>query len=109
MPKKQNSLIQRRPVALDSKRPPRLEGDELYLWAQLVARETQIAEQKNALAGQYLGERGLTPPEFKITNDGYIVSQAELAQYARESRVQRVSASDQTEPTAPSSPPDNGS
>lgn len=79
-------------------KPPRLDGDDLYSWAMMIAQEQHLLQAKQALAIQYLQSRGYVPGEHMLTNDGYIVSAESPA------RVQSVPAV----PSPAPSLPDNG-
>lgn len=71
----------KKPISLQSRGPssfPRLDGDHLYTWAQLIQRWQQIIETKQAVAAEMLIERGYIPGQYLLTDDGYIVSRDQM-------------------------------
>lgn len=53
---------------------PRLDGEALYSWAILITQEQALKQAKQQLAIRLLQERGYTPGEHLLSNDGYIVT-----------------------------------
>ena len=58
----------------DLKRLPRLDGDALYEWTRLTYEEELFFARKQVQAEKHLQERGYTPGEYLLSNDGYIIS-----------------------------------
>lgn len=83
-------------VPLKPKNTPRLEGDELYAWAQMIAEESRVAGAKQMMAIQFLQQRGLKPGEHLLSDDGYIIS-----------AEQHRALQDRTHPSEPPSSPDS--
>lgn len=84
-------------------RPPRLEGDRLYAWAQMIAEQTRVNQVKQNMAVDFLTEQGYTPGEYLLTNDGYIVSRQE-AESTSAVRSYPAKASPLSRSAAPDSP-----
>ena len=92
-----------RPTPLsEAARPPRLDGDRLYFWAQIVERTTQAIQNKQAVAAQLITEMGLETGEHLLSDDGYVVTKTE---FERAGRVRSVPAAGQTfQPELPGFP-----
>lgn len=73
------------PTLMTSKRLPRLDGDDLFAWAQIVTRTEHMMQAKQQMALAFLEARGYTPGPsgHLLTDDGYIVTQAEAQQATR--------------------------
>lgn len=84
---------------------PRLDGDDLYAWAQMIAEETRLSQFKQSMAVDYLTKRGYVPGEHLLTNDGYIVSRqdAETASKIRSYPAKDGPASQNSAPDSPGS------
>lgn len=63
--------------------PPRLEGDDLFNWAQMMAEVQRVVQAKQMMAVQFLQQRGLTPGEYLLSDDGYILGQEEAQRISR--------------------------
>lgn len=72
-----------RPVSSSGSRPPRLDGDHLYAWAQMVMQVRQALEAKQQMAADLLQQHGKTPGEFMLSDDGYLVTAAEAERLGR--------------------------
>lgn len=108
---KQGSKQPIAPTLMSSKRPPRLDGDDLFSWAQMVTRTEHMLQAKQQMALAFLEAREYAPGPsgHLLTDDGYIVTQAEAQQATR---VRTLSAgpagagngappADQPEPSPP--------
>lgn len=78
---------------------PRLDGDDLYAWAQAVSVFDRALAMKQEIAAGYLNARGLEAGEYLLSDDGYIISKEEFV------ALQRVVR----HPAGPSRSPGNGS
>lgn len=90
MPSRSYTLVSA-PSKLTNASPLRLEGDDLYAWAQLVSEWQRITQTKQTVAIQFMQQRGFTPGEYLLTDDGYIISQEEAHGL---SRIQTLPARD---------------
>jgi hypothetical protein len=64
---------------------PRLDGDDLFTWAQILERERHLAETKAIIAEQVLRARGFEPGAYLLSNDGYILSREQHEDMLRSS------------------------
>jgi hypothetical protein len=64
-----------------AKRPPRLEGDALYAWAQYIQKIEQLLEGKQALAVSLLTSQGYEPGKYLLSDDGYIVTPEQMRRF----------------------------
>lgn len=98
------------PTLMSAKRPPRIDGDDLYNWAALNTQINSLMQAKQQMAVQMLQARGFTPgPDgYLVTDDGYIVTQQDLV---RHGRVQQIPGGPhpETVPPPPESLPDSES
>lgn len=96
---------------IDPKKLPRLEGDALFQWAMMMAREQQIAEAKQTLAHNLLRERGLEPGDHLLGPDGHIFTKEQVEELDRLSRVQSLPFTTRPRPDleSPDRSLDNGS
>lgn len=62
---------------------PRLEGDDLYAWAQAVSVFNRAVAMKQEIAAGYLIARGLEAGVFLLSDDGYIISKEEFTSLQR--------------------------
>lgn len=106
---------QRKPTPLvRPDRAPRLDGDDLYNWGQVVGqiseRFAQATQVKQQVASQLLSDRGYSPGEHLLTDDGYIVTKEQMAQLQRNGPHPVPGKTSQTEkPTEPESNPGSAS
>lgn len=80
---------------------PRLEGDELFAWAQMVAREAQVVEARQQMAVRFLQNRGLVPGDHLLTPDGYILTQDQVEELERRARVRTIPSDSVEHPLPP--------
>lgn len=96
------------PTPITVQKFPRLDGDDLFAWAQIISEESHVAQTKQALAMQFLEKRGFTPGEYLLSNDGYIVSQQEVRAQSRVRTLPAVPTGAQHEfPGEPQRPSDS--
>lgn len=81
---------------------PRLEGDALFAWSQLMLRQQQFDETRESLAAQMLEQRGFTPGEYLLDPRGYILSRQDVQRLEQEQR-------DRQPQPGPVHSPDSGS
>lgn len=72
---------------------PRLEGDALFSWAQLMVEEQRLIQTKQQLAEQFLTELGYQPGEYLLANDGYIVTQDQAREAQEKNRIRTIPVS----------------
>jgi hypothetical protein len=72
------------PRILASNRP-RLSGDQLYTWGQMIFELKQNQSRLNQLGTMWLQEAGYDD-KYVITDDGYIVPRAELERFVKDSQ-----------------------
>lgn len=71
------------PTPTPTPTPPRLEGDALYEWAQLIGALRSLVERKQQLAVHLLEQMGYTPGPYLLSDDGYVVSQQDVERAMR--------------------------
>lgn len=104
---------QRKPTPLVRlEHAPRLDGDDLYNWGQVVGqiseRIAQAAQVRQQVAAQMLTDRGYTPGEHMLTDDGYILTKDQMIQRQKQGPLPSQAKPAQIDsPTEPGSNPDS--
>lgn len=88
---------------------PRLDGDDLYVWAQMESEIGHLLETKQRLAIELMTKRGFTPGEYLLNAQGYILSRAQIDEAERRARIQSFGQGQaQPPPRSPGSDPASG-